>query len=624
MKKDKKDNISFKDALHINLRAIAVFYKLYPQVVISRLFYCSWQALTPYVGIWFSAEILTELSGNRDLGRLKVLVIGVLLLTGIVMLVNACLDRWRMNVSSGIDMKYDMMQSYKMLKMDFQDVDSPYTHKLLSQIREAHHNRYGMGKLIATMEQILGDIFTLLGGLAMTISLFTSKVPDSAGAYTTLNQPVFLLGVLAIMVGITYITPFIHTKVDGIWIKHRKAMEKGDRLVWYYIYNFGQDLSLATDVRIYRQDRFAQKLWDNIESSYGADGLKVRLTKGPMGLGRAGAVAVSVIFTGVAYAFVCMKAWAGAFGIGAITQYVAAITKVANGVGDMLYELGNMRNNAHFVKISLEFLDIPNRMYQGTIPIEKRTDNEYEIAFQNVSFKYPGSDTYALKNTSFTFKVGQKLAVVGMNGSGKTTMIKLLCRLYDPTEGVITLNGIDIRKYDYREYMSIFSVVFQDFKLFSFSLGQNVASGVEVDESKAIDCLVKAGFLERLENMPKGLDTYLHKDFDEKGIEVSGGEAQKIALARALYKDSPFIILDEPTAALDPIAEAEVYSKFNDIVGNKTAIYISHRLSSCRFCDEIVVFDHGEVVQQGSHDVLVADEHGKYHELWYAQAQYYV
>jgi ATP-binding cassette subfamily B protein len=165
--------------------------------------------------------------------------------------------------------------------------------------------------------------------------------------------------------------------------------------------------------------------------------------------------------------------------------------------------------------------------------------------------------------------------------------------------------------------------VFQDFKLFSFSLGQNVASAVSYDREKAKRCLIEAGFGERLAKMSKGLDTCLYKDFDTDGVEISGGEAQKIALARALYKDSPFIILDEPTAALDPIAEAEIYTKFNDIVGDKTAIYISHRLSSCKFCDEIAVFHEGDVVQKGTHGELLTDETGKYFELWYAQAQYY-
>ena len=255
--------------------------------------------------------------------------------------------------------------------------------------------------------------------------------------------------------------------------------------------------------------------------------------------------------------------------------------------------------------------------------MEKRSDNEYEIEFHDVSFRYPGTETDVLRHVSLKFNIGQKMAVVGRNGSGKTTMIKLLCRLYDPTEGFITLNGIDIRKYDYEDYLGIFSVVFQDFKLFSFSLGQNVAASVSYDARRVQECLHKAGLEDRMDRMPKGLDTVLYKDFEEDGVEISGGEAQKIALARALYKNAPFIILDEPTAALDPLSEFEIYSHFDQIVGDKTAVYISHRLSSCRFCSDILVFDEGRLIQRGSHDQLVADRLGRYYELWHAQAQYY-
>ena len=211
----------------------------------------------------------------------------------------------------------------------------------------------------------------------------------------------------------------------------------------------------------------------------------------------------------------------------------------------------------------------------------------------------------------------------GFLGAGKTTFIKLLCRLYDPQEGQILLNGIDIRKYRYDDYMNIFSVVFQDFQLICQPLGANVAGCKNYDRERAQKALADAGFGERLASLEKGLDTFLYKDLSENGIDISGGEAQKIAIARALYKDAPFIILDEPTAALDPIAEAEIYGKFDEITGDKTAIYISHRLSSCKFCDEIAVFHEGAVIQHGTHAALVADEHGKYYELWNAQAQYY-
>ena len=221
------------------------------------------------------------------------------------------------------------------------------------------------------------------------------------------------------------------------------------------------------------------------------------------------------------------------------------------------------------------------------------------------------------------FKVGKRLAIVGENGSGKTTFIKLLCCLYDPQEGQILLNGIDIRKYRYDDYMNIFSIVFQDFQLISQPLGANVAGSMHYDRDRVQKALVDAGFGERLANLEKGLDTMIYKSLSADGVDVSGGEAQKIAIARALYKDAPFIILDEPTAALDPIAEAEIYGKFDKIAGDKTAIYISHRLSSCKFCDEIAVFHEGEIIQQGSHDSLAADTNGKYYELWNAQAQYY-
>ena len=304
-----------------------------------------------------------------------------------------------------------------------------------------------------------------------------------------------------------------------------------------------------------------------------------------------------------------------------MTQYIGSITALSGGIGEFISVVGRIRNNAPFLQDTFRYLDWPNYMYKGSLTVEKRFDRQYEIEFCDVSFKYPGCDEYALRHVNIRFNVGERLAVVGRNGSGKTTFIKLLCRLYDPTEGEILLNGINIQKYDYLEYMDIFSVVFQDFNLLALALGDNVASRREYDRELAEKCLRDAGFGARLDELSEGLDTYLYRDVSD-GVEFSGGEEQKIALARSLYKDAPFIVLDEPTAALDPIAESEVYSNFNSLVGDKTAIYISHRLSSCRFCDEIAVFEKGEVVQKGSHEGLLSRP-GVYSELWNAQAQYY-
>ena len=319
----------------------------------------------------------------------------------------------------------------------------------------------------------------------------------------------------------------------------------------------------------------------------------------------------------------CLKAWGGAFDVGSITQYVGAVTALSSNVFALVELAGLEKANAPYLEQTFTFLDLPNTMYQGSLTTEKRSDRKYEIEFRDVSFRYPGTDNWALRHVSMKFHIGTRLAIVGENGSGKTTFIKLLCRLYDPQEGEILLNGINIRKYKYKDYMEIFSIVFQDFQLLSQSLGSNVAGSIVYDRKRVEKALSDSGLGERLSSMPQGTDTPLYKDFTEDGVEISGGEAQKIAIARALYKDAPFIILDEPTAALDPVAEAEIYAKFNEITGDRTSIYISHRLSSCKFCDEIAVFHQGQIVEKGTHEELLAQMNGKYAQLWQAQAQYY-
>ena len=292
-----------------------------------------------------------------------------------------------------------------------------------------------------------------------------------------------------------------------------------------------------------------------------------------------------------------------------------------NALLDTLFR--SFEENEQFLKLYLEYFDIQMICTKALLPWKSEATRNMISSSATSASNTLEVKTMPLKNVNLTFKVGERLAVVGMNGSGKTTFIKLMCRLYDPTEGEIYMNDFNVRKYDYRQYLDLFSVVFQDYSLLALPLGNNVSSAATWDAEKAERCLREVGFGERYDEMAKGLETPIYKNFDDEGVNVSGGEAQKIALARALYKDAPFIILDEPTAALDPIAEAEIYAKFDEIVGDKTAIYISHRLSSCRFCDKIAVFDNGEIVQVGSHEELLSDENGKYYELWTAQAQYY-
>lgn len=324
----------------------------------------------------------------------------------------------------------------------------------------------------------------------------------------------------------------------------------------------------------------------------------------------------------VIYLFTGVRAYVGAISIGNVVTYATSMERFISSINGLSMMVGHLKTAAIYAADYREFIGLQKRKYEGTIPLEKRRDHKFSVEFINVSFKYPGSDTYAIKNLNLKFVIGEKMAIVGKNGSGKTTFVKLLCRLYDVTEGCIKVNDVDIRKYDYKEYCRLFSVVFQDFQMFAFPVGENVAAGSEVKEDLVIEAMSKAGLGERLANLSEGLRTCIGKEYDENGVSFSGGEKQKLAIARAVYRDAPFVIMDEPTAALDPEAEAEVFEGFDKMVGKKTAIYISHRLASCKFCEDILVFDEGKVVQHGSHEQL-EKENGLYRQLWNAQAQYY-
>lgn len=622
--KQGENKITLGRAFKANNRAFRLIYKHYPQIVLSHLISVAWNALTPYIGIFLSALVIDELAGNRDVKRLQMLVIVTLASAAVIALGTAFLDKWKETQNAGWWLKIEHIISEKMIDTDYVNLDDTHTAEMLSTIRQNFNGGgWGLGKVNECCGELLSSVFTILGGLALTISLFVIKVPTDAGTLTVLNNPLAVLCVIVAMLAVTFAAPMLSNKAESYYAKHASSHNLGNRLFSFFGW-LGYYSALAADVRMYRQDKICERYNHNKENIFGSNGLFAHFARGPMGLYSAAGAAVSVIFTGIVYAFVCLKALAGAFGLGSVTQYAASIAKVSGGMSSLVSNIGFMCSNTPFLELTFEYLDIPNNMYQGSLTVEKRRDRKYQVEFRNVSFKYPGSDAYALRNVNMKFEIGKRLAVVGMNGSGKTTFIKLLCRLYDPTEGEIMLNGIDIRKYNYREYMDLFSVVFQDFKLLSLKLGENVAGKVDYDKELVIDCLDKAGFSDRLFEMTNGTETYLYKDYNNKsGVNISGGEAQKIAIARALYKDAPFIILDEPTAALDPIAEAEIYSKFDEIAGDKTAVYISHRLSSCKFCDEIAVFHEGAVIQQGTHEELVAYESGKYYELWHAQGQYY-
>lgn len=618
----KTDRIRYSLAAKRHFRGMAIWHRLLPQLFPSMLLSKLFEKGSPFVTVYLSARILDALSLGSDARTVWTLVAVTLAATALLGITRACLKRWYDVQEAQLYYKREKLYSDKMSSMDFADTDRQYASDLLSQIRENENwSGWGLPRVISGTASVLEAGIQILCGVGLSVSLFLTRVGDGMGAFTVLNHPLFALLVPALMVAAAFLSGALFSRAEAGWSDYAANARLGNRIFSAYGF-FSGEKGRALDIRIYSQERISSYYTEK-QDRFSRSSAIARAFRGKLGICCSAAEGISALMTGLIYLFVCLKAYAGAFGIGSVTQYIGAIMGVFQGIGGLFTVLAELRTNGEFLENTYSYLDIPNDMYQGSLTTEKRADRIYEVEFRDVSFRYPESDSWALRHVSMKFEIGKRIAVVGRNGSGKTTFIKLLCRLYDPTQGQILLNGIDIRKYRYDEYMRLFSVVFQDFKLVALPLGENVAAGSRYDAARVEDCLKKAGFAARLDAMPHKLETYLFKDLQADGVDVSGGEAQKIAIARALYPDTPFIILDEPTAALDPIAEAEIYSGFDAIIEDKTAVYISHRLSSCRFCDKILVFDSGSIVQQGNHDTLVADTANIYAQLWNAQAQYY-
>ena len=599
----RKDNVTMRA-----LKLYHSFNKMYFPMSFLQIIFSS---ISPYFNLWMSAEIVTALYEGR--GRQAIFTLVAITLFGnlFVHIVSALLGNAVSIQFEKLNSNESLAFNQKTLSLDYDKLENPEIRTLRRKIKEnGYINDYGIVQMRETFNLLVSSVVKVVFSLIFFVEMMTKIV---AVGFHWLGL-VFLVGMILFAV------------LQNVWM-HKYGIKRsahwrkvGDMMLQENKMERGMN-GTAIDDRIYLQADMVLKLNEKMNRDHLKAFSEGNRFDFRMGVPSSILSWTSTLFN---YLLVCFYCAIGAFPVGNVIKYTGYLGRFMTDLATLIaVPLRAFKENEPFLKLYLEYFDIPNDMYQGSLAVEKRSDKKYEIEFRNVSFKYAGSENYALKNVNLTFNVGERLAVVGMNGSGKTTFIKLMCRLYDPTEGEIYMNDFNVRKYDYRQYLDLFSVVFQDYSLLALPLGNNVSSAATWDGEKAERCIREVGFGERYDNMPKGLETPIYKNFDDEGVNVSGGEAQKIALARALYKNAPFIILDEPTAALDPIAEAEIYSKFDEIVGDKTAIYISHRLSSCRFCDKIAVFDNGEIVQVGSHEELLADENGKYYELWTAQAQYY-
>lgn len=432
---------------------------------------------------------------------------------------------------------------------------------------------------------------------------------------TSLNP--FILGITLVTSVLGY---YLCKPINEWGYRHREEESAYSEKI-HYVINKSMEVHLAKDIRIFQmqnwlKNQFSQVLkkyqgWHNKAEKiyFSADALDTFL---------------SFLRNGIAYGYLIYLVSAGNLSAATFLLYFSTITGFSAWVSGILENLATLRKQSQKISLVREFIGTEESfLFKDGKPLFLNKEEEYTIELRNVSFRYPHAKEDTLKNINLTIQKGEKLAVVGLNGAGKTTLIKLICGFYDPTEGSVLLNGEDIRRYNRRDYYRCFAAVYQNFFLLAGNIAENVAqTDVGIDMKKVKACIKKAGLTEKIESLPQGYDTKLEKRVYENAVELSGGELQRLMLARALYKESPFIILDEPTAALDPISENGIYQKYNDLTKGCTSVFISHRLASTRFCDRILFIENGVIAEEGTHEALTSKE-GLYAKLFEVQSRYY-
>ena len=584
-----------------------------PQSILQAML----EAWSPYVSLFFTARLIDRLmAGNFQAAAWSALwLLGSSLILG---LLTDYFSSRRNLLGNQIFHGLTRLLREKAMDLNYATISDPDVAKSVTSTEQFSRFHGGLFGLVTQFQSLLKSMLSALTALVLIVSLCLAPTRNG-GLLTVLCSPMPNLISLGLVVGGTcYLSSRVNRRYQSQ--EHQNSVEHVDAEngLSYLLMHVFCNIDAGKVIRLYDMGDMLKENYRRYMDIARPVYVKMCKSERAFHLLNTALAGVSSIY---AYLLVLLKVMAGAVSIGSFTQYVGALAAFQNDISRILYSSRRVRRMVNYLGHFLDFLALKSP-HTGTIPTEKRQDHVYEIEFHPVSFAYPGSTEPVLKDLSCKLTLKHKMAVVGLNGAGKTTFIKLLCRLYDPTEGYITLNGVDIRKYDYRQYQALFGVVFQDFQLFPFPVGQNVAASLHFDEERLWRCLEQAGVADRVRAMGQKLETPISA-VDEAGENVSGGEAQKLAIARALYKDAPFVVLDEPTAALDPLSEYEIYSRFDELVRDKTSIYISHRMSSCRFCQDILVFQEGRLVERGSHETLL-EAKGLYASLWNAQAQYYV
>jgi ATP-binding cassette subfamily B protein len=586
------------------------FYVFILQAIFTSIF--------PYVSIFFTYLIIDGIVASLPIQDILIYVywmIGLNLLIGIILnILNYYNKVFTVELTYNLDSKI----ASKSFEIDYSLIEDNETMKLIKMAEEGCNGNGGPKHYCDDiLSRILSSFLSIIYGSILLMGLLSVKVTtDTTWFVRFLNNPWSIIIILLAIFIPTIISRYVMKKDNEQSYDIMMYNIDGNRIIGYFL-QMSANYKYGKDIRLYNlQDMFLNKMKD-VRENADRRWRKFSIFKAKM-------MALSIFgnkaLAFIAYIYVGLKAMYGLISVGNVVAYVAAITLLSQAITTIVERYSKLHLFNNYLENYFTYLNLESTKEYGMIDnIDSET---LSIRFKDVSFKYPNTNDYVLKNINLKIEKGSKLAIVGLNGAGKTTLVKLLCRLFDPTEGEIFVNDIPIKSYSKEACNRLFSIVFQDFKLFSYSIKDNISAGLDGDVEKVKGTLEKTGMMNRVNKMDKNIDTEIYQRSKENGVEISGGEAQKIAISRALYKESPIVILDEPTAALDPKSEAEVYEKFNELVQNKTALFISHRMSSCKFCDEVIVIDKGEIIEQGHHNTLFKNN-GLYSKMWAAQSKYY-
>ena len=576
------------------------------------------EGIFPFIAIFLSSMLLDALYAGRSMQEMALLVLAGTGASFVTAILRHLVTKKKNIMWWGMQHRMTEPIMTKTMQMDYEQIGDERVRTLRARQDEYRKREKDVFERFLTQLEILLTSAVRMAAAIITIGPFFAKqFSKTAGTQETLFRIIAIAALFAVL--------YLNRRSVLEQGKRRLAIhnehEDENRLNSYMMNEVVLSQKAGKDIRIFHQEPMMEHYGDQMNANWRR--MTLQYAKNDVcHFGLQGMLSSCV--GGIIYLYVAFCAYGGMITIGNVVRYAGAVQQFIQGMTDLF--AGWSRLHLHSVMMQkdeyLEYMGLQNKMKKASRPVSLTDMENPEVEFVDVSFRYPGTEQYVLRDVNVKISARESTAFVGLNGSGKTTFIKLLCRLYDPTKGHILLNGVDIREYEEAQYRKLFAVVFQDFKIFSFRFGENIAAGEKVDEERAMDAIRRVDLMRLYNKMPDGLNTMLNRDFSETGMEISGGEAQKTAMARAIYKDAPFVILDEPTAALDPIAESEIYSDFHRIVQDKTALFISHRLSACRFSKDIIVFCDGRIVQQGNHEMLIGKE-GLYRQMWNAQAQYY-